>query len=151
MSIDVNVADGIVNHITTPGKAGNVKVTNIQERLTGNTFECLTICDDAGNLDEVVDSAIAVVSNTTTPNVISTLSGLETLDSSKIDLPNMADFSDTSPVCETFKNIKRIDELDYFPLSKKKLKKLKKQEHASKSANSSSSVITISPYIVDID
>ena len=150
MSIDVTVAADIINHITTPGKARNIKVTNIHERLTGNTFECLTICDDAGNLEEAVDSATAVVSNTTIPNVISTLSGLRSLDSSKLDLSNMADFSDTSPVYETFKNIKRIDELDY-PLSKKKLKKLKKKEHASKSANSCSSGITISPYIVDID
>ena len=151
VSSAVNAADGIDNHITTPAKAGNAKVTNIQERLTGNTFECLTICDEASNLEVAVDRTIAVVSDTTIPNVISTLSEVGSLDSSKLDFPNIADFLDTSLVCEAFKHIKRIDELDYLPLSKKKLKKLRKQEHATKSANSSSSVDTISPYIVDID
>ena len=146
----VNTADDIVNHITTPGKAGNVKVSDIQERLSGNTFECLSTCDDAGNQKVAVDT-IAIATDTTTPNVISTLSGGGSLESPKLDLANIAEFSDTSPVCETFKQVKRIDELDYLPLSKKKLKKLRKQEHATKSANSSSRVDTISPYIVGID
>ena len=157
----VNVDVDIDNHITTSGKAGNVKVADIPKRLTGNTFECLAICEDAGNLEVAIDRGppkygsptISVVSDTTIPNVISTLSGLGSLDYSKPYLPNIADFSDTSPIYETFKHIKRIDELDYLtlPLSKKKLKKLKKQKHADKSTNSSSSVDTISPYIVDID
>ena len=42
----VKAAEDIDSPITTPGKVGNVKVTDIQGRLTGNTFECLTICDD---------------------------------------------------------------------------------------------------------
>ena len=146
----VNTADEIDNHITTPGKAGNVHVSDIQERLTGNTFECLSICDDAGNPKVAVDT-IAAGTDTTIPNVISTLSGVGSLESPKLDLINIVEFSDTSPVCETFKQVKRIDELDYLPLSKKKLKKLRKQEHATKSANSSSRVDTISPYIVGID
>ena len=146
----VNTADEIDIHITTPGKAGNVQVSDIQERLTGNTFECLSICDDAGNPKVAVDT-IAAGTDSTIPNVISTLSGVGSLESPKLDLINIAEFSDTSPVCETFKQVKRIDELDYLPLSKKKLKKLRKQEHATKSANSSSRVDTISPYIVGID
>ena len=73
------------------------------------------------------------------------------MDSSNLDLQNIADFSDTSPICDTFKHIKRVDELDYLPLSKKKLKKLRKREHATKSANLSSSVDNNSPYIDDID
>ena len=152
------------NHITTPNMAGNVKVDAIQ---TGNTFECLAICEEAGNLEVAIDptitdvsdttiqkvavDTIAIATDTTTPNVISTLSGGGSLESPKLDLANIAEFSDTSPVCETFKQVKRIDELDYLPLSKKKLKKLRKQEHATKSANSSSRVDTISPYIVGID
>ena len=146
----VNSADDINNHITTPGKAGNIKVSDIQEKLIGNTFECLSICDDAGNPKVAVDT-IAVVTDTTIPKVISTLSGVGSLASPMLDLTNIAEFSDTSPVCETFKQVKRIDELDYLPLSKKKLKKLRKQEHATKSANSSSRMDTISPYIVGID
>ena len=98
VSSTVNAADDIVNHITNPGKTENVKVTDIQERLTGNTFECLTICDDAGSLEVAVDSNVAVVSDTTIPNVISTLSGLGSLESSKPDLPNIANFPDTSPI-----------------------------------------------------
>ena len=145
-----NTAEEIDIHITTPGKAGNVQVSDIQERLTGNTFECLSICDDAGNPKVAVDT-IAAGTDTTIPNVISTPSGVGSLESPKLDLINIAEFSDTSPVCETFKQVKRIDELDYLPLSKKKLKKLRKQEHATKSANSSSRVDTISPYIVGID
>ena len=94
---------------------------------------------------------IAVVKDTTIPNVISTPSGVGPLESPMLDHTNIAEFSDTSPVCETFKQVKRIDELDYLPLSKKKLKKLRKQEHATKSANSSSIMDTISPYIVGID
>ena len=147
----IKVAENIDCLITSPRKAGNVKDTDIQERLTGNTFECLTRCDDAGNLDIPVDRTIADNSDTTYPNVISNLSGIGSLDSSNLDLLNFADFSDTSPVCETFKHIKRIDELDYLPLSKKKLMKLRKWKHATKSANLSSSVKTTSPYIVDID
>ena len=147
----VNVDADIDNHITTPNKARNVKVDVIPERLTGNTFECLAICDEAGNLEVAIDPSITVVSDTIIPNDISTLSGLGSLDSSKPDLPTIADFSDTSPICETFKHIKRIDELDYLLLSKKKLKKLRKQKHATKSANSISSMDTRSPYIVDID
>ena len=150
VSIAVNAVDGIINH-TIPGKTGNVQNTDIQGRLTGNTFECLAICDDASNLEESVDQNTAVVSVTTTPNLNSTLSGLGSLESSKLDLSNLADFSDTSPICETFKHIKGVDELDYLPLSKKKLKKLRKQNHAIKSAKSSSCVDTLSPYIVDID
>ena len=150
VSIAVNVVDDIVNH-TIPGKAGNVQNFDIQGRLTCNTFECLTICDDASNLEESVDQTTAVVSVTTTPNLNSTLRGLDSLESSKLDLSNIADFSDTSPICETFKHIKRVDELDYLTLSKKKLKKLRKQNHAIKSAKSSSSVDILSPYIVDID
>ena len=46
VSIAVNAVDDIVNH-TILGKAGNVQNSDIQGRLTGNTFECLTICDDA--------------------------------------------------------------------------------------------------------
>ena len=150
VSIAVNAVDGIINH-TIPGKTGNVQNTDIQGRLTGNTFECLAICDDASNLEESVDQNTAVVSVTTTPNLNSTLSGLGSLESSKLDLSNLADFSDTSPICETFKHIKGVDELDYLPLSKKKLKKLRKQNHAIKSAKSSSCVDTLSTYIVDID
>ena len=82
--------------------------------MTGNTFECLTICDDASNLEESVDQTIAVVSDTTTPNLNSTQRGLGSLESSKPDLSSIADFSDTSPICETFKHIKRVDELDYL-------------------------------------
>ena len=145
----VNTVDDIGHH-TTPGKAGNVQITDIQEKLTSNTFDCLTICDDASNLEETVDRTTDVVSVTTIPNGKSTLQGLGSLESSKLDHQNIADFSDTSPICETFKHIKRIDELDYLPLSKKKLKKLRKQSHA-KSAKSSSSVDTLSPYIADID
>ena len=136
---------------TSPGKAGNVKDTDIQGRMTGNTFECLTMCDDDGNLEAAVDRTTADNSDTTDPNVFSNLSGAGTLDSSNLDLLNIADYSDTSPVHTTFKHIKRIDELDCLPLSKKKLKKLRKREHATKSANRSSSVETTSPYIVDID
>ena len=150
VSIDVSAVDDIVNH-TIPGKARNVQNTDIHGRLTGNTFECLTICDDASNLEESVDRTTAVVSITTTPNLNSILRGLGSLECSKLDLSNIADFSDTSPICETFKHIKRVDEMDYLPLSKKKLKKLRKQNHAIKSAKSSSSVDTLSPYIVDID
>ena len=128
MRSTVNVDADIDNHITTPA-----------------------ICDDAGNLEVAVDPSITVISDTIIPNDISSPSGLGSLDSSKPDLPNIADFSDTSPICETFKHIKRIDELDYLPLSKKKLKKLRKQKHATKSANSISSMDTISPYVVDID
>ena len=146
-----NIDVDMDNHITTPNKAGNVKVAVIPERLTGNTFECLSICDEADNLDVAIDPSITVVSGTTIPNDISTLSGLGSLGSSKPDLPTIVDFTDTSPICETFKHIKRIDELDYLPLSKKKLKKTRKQKHATKSANSTSSMDTISPYIVDID
>ena len=109
------------------------------------------MCDDAGNLEVVVDRTIADNSDTTDPNVISNLSGVGSFDSSNLDLLNIADFLDTSPICETFKHIKRIDELDCLSLSKKKLKKLRKREHATKSANLSSSVETTSPYIVDID
>ena len=147
----VKAAENIECLITSPGKVGNVKDTDIQGRLTGNTFECLTMCDDAGNLEAAVDRTIADNSDTTDPNVFSNLSGVGTLDSSNLDLQNIADYSDTSPVCVTFKHIKRIDELDCLPLSKKKLKKLRKREHATKSANRSSSVETTSPYIVDID
>ena len=150
VSIVVHTVDDIVHH-TTPGKAGNVQITDIQERLTSNTFECLTICDDASNLEETVDRNTTVVSATTVPNVKSTLRELGSLEASKLDLPNTSDFSDTSPICETFKHIKRIDELDYLPLSKKKLKKLRKQNHATKSAKSSSSVDTLSPYIDEND
>ena len=98
MSIAVNAVD---DH-TIPGKAGNVQNSDIQGRLTGNTFECLTISDDASNLEESVDQTTAVVSVTTTPNLNSTLRGLVSLESSKLDLSNIADFSDTSPICETF-------------------------------------------------
>ena len=151
MSSAVKDAENIVTAITSTGKAGNVKVTDIQGRLTGNTFQCLTICDDAGNLEATFDRTIADNSDTTDPNVISNLSGVGSLDSSNLDLINIADFSDTSPVCDTFKHIKRVDELDYLPLSKKKLKKLRKREHATKFVNLSSSVDTNSPYIDDID
>ena len=150
MSIAVNAVDDTVNH-TTPGKAGNVQITDTKDRLTGNTFECLTLCDDASNFEEIVDSTTVVGSDTTTPYVKSSLVGLESLESSKLDLPNVTEFSDTSPICETFKHIKRIDELDLLPLSKKKLKKLRKQNHATKITKSRSSVDTLSPYIVDID
>ena len=150
VSITVNAVDDIGNH-TIPGKAGNVQNSDIQGRLTGNTFEWLTICDDASNLEESVDQTTAVVSVTTTPNLNSTQRGLGSLESSKPDLPSIADFSDTSPICETFKHIKRVDELDYLTLSKKKLKKLRKQNHAIKAAQSSGSVDILSPYIVDID
>ena len=150
VSIAVNAVDDTVNR-ATPGKARNVQITDTKDRLTGNTFECLNLCDDASNLEETVDRTTAVGSDTTIPYVKSSLSGLESLESSKLDLPNVADFSDTSPICETFKHIKRIDELDLLPLSKKKLKKLRKQKHATKSTKSSSSVDTLSPYIVDID
>ena len=146
----VNAVDDTVNR-ATPGKTGNVQITDTKDRLTGNTFECLNQCDDASNLEETVDRTTAVGSDTTIHYVKSSLSGLESLESSKLDLPNVADFSDTSPICETFKHIKRIDELDLLPLSKKKLKKLRKQEHATKTTKSSSSVDTLSPYIVDID
>ena len=91
------------------------------------------------------------MSETNVPNVIPTQSGVRSLDSSKLDLPNIADFSDTSHVCETFKHIKRIDELDYLSMSKKKLKKLRKRDHATKSTNLRRSVDATSPYIVDID
>ena len=151
MRRDIKAVENIECLITSPGKAGNVKDTDIQERLTGNTFECLTRCDDDGILDVPVDRTIADISDTTDPNINSNLTGLGSLDSSNLYLQNVADFSDTSPVCETFKHIKRIDELDYLPLSKKKLKKLRKREHATKSANLSNSVKTTSPYIVDID
>ena len=65
----VNAADDMDNHITTSGNDGNVKVTDIQERLAGNTFECLIICDDASNLEAVVDRSIAVatIPNDTNP------------------------------------------------------------------------------------
>ena len=43
------------NQISTPNKSGNVKVDAIPERQTGNTFECLAICDEAGNLEVAVD------------------------------------------------------------------------------------------------
>ena len=151
VSKDVKAAEVMDSPITTPGKAGNIKVTDIQGRLTGNTFECLSICDDASILEVAVDRTIADMSETNVPNVISTLSGVGSLDSSKLDLPNIADFSDTSPVCETFKHIKRIDELDYLSMSKKKLKKLRKRDHATKSTDLRRSVDATSPYIVDID
>ena len=106
--------------------------------------------DEERTIPKVAVDTIAVVTDTTIPNVISTLSGVGSLESPMLDLTNIAEFSDTSPVCETFKQVKRIDELDYLPLSKKKLKKLRKQEHATKSANSSSRMDTI-PYIVGID
>ena len=109
------------------------------------------MCDDDGNLEAVVDRTIADNSDTTDPIVFSNLSGVGNVDSSNLDLPNIADYSDTSPVYTTFKHIKRIDELDCLPLSKKKLKKLRKREHATKSATRSNSVETTSPYIVDID
>ena len=54
----VNVDADIDNHIITSGKAGNVKVADIPERLTGNTFECLAICEDAGNLEVAVDCGL---------------------------------------------------------------------------------------------
>ena len=144
-----NSVNDIVNHITTPGKARNIKDPDIQERLTSNTFACLSICDDAG-IPEIAVDTIAVVKDTTIPN-ISTPSGVGPLESPMLDHTNIAEFSDTSPVCKTFKQVKRIDELDYLQLSKKKLKKLRKKEHATKSANSSSRMDTISPYIVGID
>ena len=83
VSIVANAGDDIDNH-TTPSKAGIVKINYIQGTLTGNTFECLTICDDASNLEETFDRAVV-------SNVKSTLSGLGSLESSKIDLPNIAD------------------------------------------------------------
>ena len=147
----VKAAEGMDSPITTPGKAGNVKVNDIQGRLTGNTFECLSICDDASILEVAVDRTITDMSETNVPNVVSTLSGVGSLDSSKLDLPNIADFSDTSPVCETFKHIKRIDELDYLSMSKKKLNKLRKRDHATKSTNLRGSADATSPYIADID
>ena len=63
VSNTVNAVDDIVNH-ATPGKAGNVQITDIQERLTGNTFERLTPCDDASNLEGTVDRTTAVGSDT---------------------------------------------------------------------------------------
>ena len=136
MSGPVIVAADIVNHITTPVKAGEDKVADIPKRLTGNTFECLAICEDSGTLEVDVERdpsrygspTIPVVSDTSIAGVISTLAGVGSLDASKPNLPDLADFSDTSPNYETFKHIKRIDELDYLslPLSMKKLKKLKK-------------------------
>ena len=100
VSIFVHTVDDIV-HPTTPGKAGDVQITDIQERLTSNSFEYLTIYDDASNLEETVDRNTAVVSVTTVPNVKSSLRGLGSLEASKLDTPNTADFSDTSPICET--------------------------------------------------
>ena len=147
----VKAAENIDCLITSPGKAGNIKDTDIQGRPTGNTFECLTMCDDDGNLEAAVDRTIADNSDTTDPSVFSNLSGVGNVDSSNLDLLNIEDYSDTSPVYTTFKHINRIDELDCLPLSKKKLKKLRKQEHATKSATRSNSVETTSPYIVDID
>ena len=75
----VNADADIDNHITNPGKAGNVKVADISERLSCNTFECLAICDDAGNLEVGVERGppkygsptIPVVSYTNIPDVIS--------------------------------------------------------------------------------
>ena len=113
VSIAVHTIDDIVQP-TTPGKTGDVQNTNIQERLTSNSFEYLAICDDASLLEETVDRTTEVASITTVPNVKSSLRGLGSLEASRLDTPNTADFSDTSPICDTFKHIKRIDELDYF-------------------------------------
>ena len=161
VSGSVSVVADIGDLFTNLVKAGKVKVTDIPIRLTGNTFECLSICDDADTLEVVVERGPSryesptrpVVSGTPLAGVVSPLSGVGSLDSSKPGLPNLAYFSDTSPNCETFKHIKRIDELDYlsFPLSKKKLKKHKKQKHVAKSANASSVVVTNSPYIMEFD
>ena len=161
MSDPVNVAADVVNHITTPVKAGKDTVYDIPTRLAGNTFECLAICEDSGTLEIDVEwgpsrygsPTTPVVSDTSIAGDISTLSGVGPLDPSKPDLPSLADYSDTSPNYETFKHIKRVDELDYLslPLSKKKLKKLKKQQHADKSAKTSTAVDSISPYIMEID
>ena len=62
---------------------------------------------------------IPVVSGPTLDGVVSPLSGVGSLDSSRAGLPCIAEFSDSSPNCETFKHIKGIDELDYpsLPLS----------------------------------
>ena len=46
----VNVDADIVNHITTLAQAGKDTVADIPTRLTGNTFECLAICEDSGTL-----------------------------------------------------------------------------------------------------
>ena len=84
VSIVANAGDDIDNH-TTPSKAGIVKINDIQGRLTGNTFECLTICDDASNLEETFDRAVV-------SNVKSTLSGLGSLESNagaSINTPNI--------------------------------------------------------------
>ena len=155
MRCPVRVTADIVNHITTPVKARMDTVADIPKRLTGNTFECLAICEDSGSLEEDVEHGPSRFGSPTLAGVsdISNLNGVGSLDSSKPVLPNLTDYSDTSPNYETFKHIKRVDELDYLslPLSKKKLKKLKKQQHSDKSANAGKVEDTISPYIVDID
>ena len=76
--------------ITTPVKAGKVKDVVIPIRLTGNTFECLAICDDAGTQEVAVERGpsgygsptIPVVSNPLA-GVVSPLSGVGSLNSSK--------------------------------------------------------------------
>ena len=105
MSDPVNVATDIVNHITTPVKAGKDMVYDILTRPTGNTFECLANCKDSGTLEIDVEWGLSrngspttpLVSDTSIAGVISTLSGIGPLDSSKPDLPSLADYSDTSP------------------------------------------------------
>ena len=119
MSDPVNVVADIVNHTTTPKKAGKDTVYDIPTRPTGNTFECLAICEDSGSLEIDVEQGPSRYGSPTTPavsdasivGVISTLSGVGPLDSSKPDLSILADYLDTSPNYETFKHIKRVDEL----------------------------------------
>ena len=72
MSDPVNVAADIVNHITTPVKAGKDIVSDIPTRLTGNTFECLAICEDFGTLEVDVERGPSRYGSLTTPVVSDT-------------------------------------------------------------------------------
>ena len=161
-----SVVSNIGDLITTPAKDGTdvsrkVNGADSPTRLTGNPFECLASCEDADTLDLVVDLVPSSYGSFTVPDVTSPtlddiippISGVGSLEPSRLDIPSVAEFSDSSPTCEAFKHIKRIDELDYpsLPMSKKKLKNLKKQIHVAKSANPSSDANTNIPYIMEID
>ena len=158
-----SVVANIGDLVTIPAKAGTDEYRKVNgadspTRLTGNTFECLAICEDVGSLDIAVDRdpssygspTLPIVPSPTLVDGVSPLSGVGSFESSRPSLPSIAEFSDLSPNCETFKYIKRVDELDFLslPLSKKKLKKLKKQNHAAKSANASSDARVVGGFFV---
>ena len=72
MSGPDNVAVDIINHITSPVKARKEKDVDIPKSLSGNTFECLAICEDSGNLEVDIERSPSRYGSPTTPVISDT-------------------------------------------------------------------------------